>query len=180
MSRLIFFVHFLEVAHNVPNLSYNMSLYAWILNRTEWNSFFVQNWKCYLKQTPQWTPHPSLQNRLTGLQNNVHKQIFPDRTQKIQSGNEKVVVLLDFSNRVALHLMLHSCHMRWMGEMGKNSHLIDILLASRRLYDYRVGRVRIKILRIDTITPYPVNLSLITLADVRLPYLFCFQALPYY
>ncbi len=66
------------------------------------------------------------------------------------------------------------------GRDGKNSHLNDILLASRRLYDYRVGRVRIKILRIDSTTAYPVNLSLSTLPDARLPYLFCFQALPYY
>lgn len=45
----------------------------------------------------------------------------------------------------------------------KDSNNLRAFTSSRWLYDYREGHLRIKILCIDNITPYPLNFGLITL-----------------
>ncbi len=56
--------------------------------------------------------------------------------------------------------MLRSCHMGWMVEMT-DSNINDL----RELYDYRIDHVRLKMICIDNITPYLLNLGLSTLND---------------
>lgn len=55
--------------------------------------------------------------------------------------------------------MLHLCHMWWVVEMEK------FPMTTWWLYDFRVGRVRIKILCNDNITPCLLNLGSMTMND---------------